>query len=157
MVISYLKIFTFLTKEEIERLEISNNENPHLREAHKALAREIIKDLHGIEEYEKAEKISQVLFSGNLRELSDKELHDAFDKLPKYAITSDMNLVDLLVSASICSSKREAREFVTNNSISVNGEKINDLSFEIKRENAITDNLTVIRKGKKKYFIIEHK
>ncbi len=157
MVISYLKIFTFLSKEEIERLEISNNENPHLREAHKALAREIIKDLHGIEEYEKAEKISQVLFSGNLRELSDKELHDAFDKLPKYAITSDMNLVDLLVSASICSSKREAREFVTNNSISVNGEKINDLSFEIKRENAITDNLTVIRKGKKKYFIIEHK
>ena len=157
MVISYLKIFTFLSKEEIERLEISNNENPHLREAHKALAREIIKDLHGIEEYEKAEKISQVLFSGNLRELSDEELHDAFDKLPKYAITSDMNLVDLLVSASICSSKREAREFVTNNSISVNGEKINDLSFEIKRENAITDNLTVIRKGKKKYFIIEHK
>lgn len=157
MVISYLKIFTFLTKEEIDKLEISNNENPHLREAHKALAREIIKDLHGIEEYEKAEKISQVLFSGNLRELSDKELHDAFDKLPKYAITSDMNLVDLLVSASICSSKREAREFVTNNSISVNGEKINDLSFEIKRENAITDNLTVIRKGKKKYFIIEHK
>ncbi len=157
MVISYLKIFTFLSKEEIERLEISNNENPHLREAHKALAREIIKDLHGIEEYEKAERISQVLFSGNLRELSDKELHDAFDKLPKYAITSDMNLVDLLVSASICSSKREAREFINNNSISVNGEKINDLSFEIKKENAITDNLTVIRKGKKKYFIIEHK
>lgn len=157
MVISYLKIFTFLSKEEIDKLEISNNENPHLREAHKALAREIIKDLHGIEEYEKAEKISQVLFSGNLRELSDKELHDAFDKLPKYAITSDMNLVDLLVSASICSSKREAREFITNNSISVNGEKINDLSFEIKKENAITDNLTVIRKGKKKYFIIEHK
>ncbi len=156
MVIEYLKIFTFLSHEEIESLAKSNEENPHLREAHKALAREIITDLHGKEEYEKAVKISQVLFSGNLKELSQEELNDAFKNMPTYKLDNSRNIVDLLVEANICSSKREAREFVNNNSISINGEKINDLEFIISKDNAITDTMTVIRKGKKKYFIIEH-
>ena len=156
VVIDYLKKLTLLSKEEIEKLEESNNNEPHLRLAHKTLAKEVITDLHGEEEYEKALKISQVLFSGNLKELSQEELKSAFCQMPTFKVENDKNIVDLLVEASICSSKREAREFVNNNSISINGEKINDLDFIIKKENAITDNMTVIRKGKKKYFIIEH-
>ena len=67
-----------------------------------------------------------------------------------------MNIIELLVLTGICSSKREAREFVSNNSISINGDKVNDLDFIIKKENAIVDNYTIIRKGKKKYFVIKH-
>lgn len=156
VVIDHLKKLTLLSREEIEKLEESNFKEPHLRLAHKALAKEVITDLHGIEEYEKALKISEVLFSGNLKELSQEELQNAFCQMPTYKIEKDYNIVDLLVEAAICSSKREAREFVNNNSISINGEKVNDLNFVVTKENALTDNMTVIRKGKKKYFIIEH-
>ena len=88
--------------------------------------------------------------------LSD-ELKEAFCNIPSYELNVDTNIVDLLVNASICSSKREAREFVNNNSISVNGDKVNDLEFVVKKQNAIGDNYTIIRKGKKKYFVICHK
>lgn len=156
IVIDHLKKLTMLTREEIEELEKSNKEEPHLRLAHKALAREIICDVHGKEEYEKVLKISEALFSGNLKELTSDELRAAFDNIPSSEINTDKNIIDLLVEAGICSSKREAREFVSNNSISVNGDKVNDLEFVIKKDNAIVDNFTIIRKGKKKYFVIKH-
>ena len=123
MVISYLKIFTFLTPEEIMQLEKSNQENPHLREAHKALAREIITDLHGKDAYLEAVKISESLFSGNIKELSAKELEDAFKGIEPF-VAKEANLVDFLVEFGICSSKREAREFISNGSISVNGDRV---------------------------------
>ena len=153
MVISYLKIFTFLSVEEINELEKSNKENPHLREAHKALAREIITDLHGSEAYKEAVKISQSLFSGDIKNLTSKEIEMAFKGLDKLVIKEDMNIVDFLVEFNICSSKREAREFVNNNSISINGEKINDLEFVINKSIAIDNKYVVVRRGKKKYFI----
>jgi tyrosyl-tRNA synthetase len=156
IVIDHLKKLTMLTKEEIEELEKSNKEEPHLRLAHKALAREVICDIHGKEEYEKVLKISEALFSGNLKELSSDEIRDAFNNIPSSEVTGDKNIVDLLVETGICSSKREAREFVSNSSISVNGERINDLELVIKKEDAIVDNFTIIRKGKKKYFVIKH-
>ena len=156
IVIDHLKKLTMLSKEEIEELEKSNKEEPHLRLAHKALAREVICDIHGKEEYEKVLKISEALFSGDLKSLTSDELHDAFNNIPSSEVTEDKNIVDLLVETGICSSKREAREFVSNSSISVNGERINDLELVIKRENAIVDNFTIIRKGKKKYFVIKH-
>ena len=130
--------------------------HPEERLAQKTLAREFITDLHGKEEYEKALRISEALFSGNLKTLSSEELHDAFNNIPSCEIDSDKNIIDVLVETSICSSKREAREFVNNNSISINGEKVNDLEFIIKKDNAIVDNYTIIRKGKKKYFVIKH-
>ncbi len=145
-----------LSREEIEELEKSNKEEPHLRLAHKALAKEVLTDIHGKDEYEKALKISEALFSGNLKELSSSELHDAFNNIPSSEIHEDKNIIDVLVETGICSSKREAREFVNNNSISVNGEKVNDLDFIIKKDNAIVDNFTIVRKGKKKYFVIKH-
>ncbi len=153
MVIHYLKVFTFLTKEEIEELERRNNENPHLREAHKALAREIITDLHGSEAYEDAVRISESLFSGDIKSFTEKEIKDAFKGLEPFKINEDVSLVDLLVNCGVCSSKREAREFITNGSISVNGEKITDLEFIITKDVCISSKYIIIRRGKKKYYI----
>ena len=156
IVIDHLKKLTMLSKEEIEELDRSNKEEPHLRLAHKALAREVITDIHGKEEYEKVLKISEALFSGDIKSLSSEELIEAFHNIPSFEINDDKNIVDLLVETGICSSKREAREFVSNNSISINGDRINDLEFIVKKDNAITSDFTIIRKGKKKYFVIKH-
>ncbi len=153
MVVDYLKIFTFLTKEEIEKLEKSNKENPHLREAHKALAREIITDLHGHDAYLEAVKISDSLFSGNIKNLSTNEIEQAFKGLDPFILNDEVSLVDLLVNEKICSSKREAREFISNNSISLNGDKITDLDFVVDKSVAIDGKYIVIRRGKKKYYI----
>ena len=153
MVISYLKIFTFLSVDEINELEKSNKEHPELREAHKALAREIITDLHGEEAYNEALNISKALFSGDIKNFTSNEIEMAFKGLDKLVIDKDMNIVDFLVEFNICSSKREAREFVNNNSISINGEKINDLEFTINKSIAIDNKYVVVRRGKKKYFI----
>lgn len=157
MVIDYLKIYTFLSKEEIEKYEEVNNNEPHLRIAHKKLAEEIITFLHGHEEYDKAVRISEALFKGNIKELTIDELIDASKNMDSYSLNEDIDLVNLLVNANIVSSKREAREFISNNSISINGEKVNDLEFVVKRENALNNEFTIIRKGKKKYFVIRHK
>ena len=153
MVISYLKIFTFLSVEEINELEKSNKEHPELREAHKALARCIITDLHGDNAYKEAVKISESLFSGNIKNLTSKEIEMAFKGLDKIAISEEMNIIEFLVSTGICSSKREAREFVNNNSISINGDRVNDLDFIINKDVAIDNKYVVVRRGKKKYFI----
>lgn len=152
MVISYLKIFTFLTPEEIEELEKSNKENPHLREAHKALAREIITDLHGEDAYLEAVKISESLFSGNIKDLTSKQLEDAFKGIEPF-VAKEENLVAFLVEFGVCSSKREAREFINNGSISVNGDRVTDLEFKVTKNDAIEHKYVVIRRGKKKYFI----
>ncbi len=152
MVISYLKIFTFLSPEEIEELEKSNKENPHLREAHKALAREIITDLHGEEAYLEAVKISESLFSGNIKDLTSKQLEDAFKGIEPF-VAKEENLVDFLVEFGVSSSKREAREFINNGSISVNGDRVTDLEFKVTKNDAIEHKYVVIRRGKKKYFI----
>ncbi len=153
MVIHYLKVFTFLTKEEIEELEKKNNENPHLREAHKALAREIITDLHGEQSYLDAVKISESLFSGDVKSFTEKDINDAFKGLEPFKITEDTLLIDVLVSGGVCSSKREAREFVTNGSISLNGEKVSDLDMMITKESCLYNKYVIIRRGKKKYYI----
>jgi len=156
MVISYLKIFTFLTREEIEELEKSNNENPHLREAHKALAREIITDLHGKEEYEKAVKLSETLFSGNVKNLTSEELEMIFKNMPHTEVKEELNIVDFLVNTNICSSKREAREFINSGSITINEEKITDETVIVSKEKTINNDTFVVRKGKKKYFIVKY-
>ena len=152
-VIEYLKIFTFLTKEEIEELEVKNREYPELREAHKALAREIITDLHGEDSYLEAVNISESLFSGDIKNFTAKDVEVAFKGLTPFTILEDKNIVDLLVEGKICSSKREAREFVSNSSITVNGEKITDLDYMITKDNCIDKKYIVVRRGKKKYFI----
>lgn len=155
IVIDHLKKLTMLSKEEIEALEESNKNEPHLRLAHKALAKEVVCDVHGVDEYEKVLKISEALFSGNIKDLTKEEIKSAFLNIPSYEAENNRNLVDLLVEAGISSSKREAKEFIMSNSISVNGDKVSDLEFIVKAENSIVDNYTIIRKGKKKYYLIK--
>ena len=94
MIIEYLKKLTFLTKQEIEKLEIKHKENPHLREAHKALAREVITDLHGVEEYESAVKISECLFNGKVNELNSDQLESAFKGVPSFSVTLDEKIIE---------------------------------------------------------------
>ena len=153
----YLKVFTFLTPEEIMDIMKQHNEKPEERLAQKTLANEFIKDLRGEDELNKCIHISEALFKGNIKELTKEELEMAINNIPSYEISEDKNIVDLLVESTICSSKREAREFINNNSISINGEKINDLEFIIKKEDALYQEYTIVRKGKKKYYVIIYK
>lgn len=153
MIIDYLKKLTFLTREEIEKLERRHNEHPELREAHKALAKEVITDLHGEEAYLEAVRISEALFNGNIGEFTEEEIKVAFKGLQPFTISEDISLVDLLVNNGICSSKREAREFISNSSISFNGEKITDLDFVISKDKCLAHKYIIVRRGKKKYYL----
>lgn len=153
MVESYLKIFTFLTPNEIMELMEKHNKEPHLRLAQKILASEIIKDLHGEEEMKKAIKISECLFNGNIKELNSSEILDCFKDVPSFEIEKEYSLIDLLVDKNICCSKREAREFLNSGSILINGDKVVDENMNINKEIAIDNKLIVVRRGKKKYYL----
>lgn len=153
MIIDYLKKLTFLSKEEIEDIERRHKEKPELREAHKILAREVITDLHGEEAYLEAVNISEALFSGNIENFTENDIKDAFKGIEPFKIDKDMSLVDLLIYGGICSSKREAREFISNGSISVNGKKVTDLDLVISKDISLCSKYIIIRRGKKKYYI----
>ncbi len=153
MIITYLKRFTFLSKEEIEDIEKKHFENPNLRIAQKALAKEVICDLHGEEEYNKAVYISEKLFEGDIKKIQPKDLIIALKGVPNFTFELGTNIVDLLVNAKICSSKREAREMLSSNAISLNGDIINEDKGNITKEDTLDGNTIVIRKGKKKFFI----
>ena len=150
----YLKVFTFLTKEEIEKVMNEHKECPEKRIAQKTLAKEIITDLHGNEEYEKALKITEALFSGNIKDLTESELKDALSGVQTETINEEVNIVDMLVNTNILSSKREAREFLTNGSISINGERVTDLNMLVNKEKALYNKYIVVRRGKKKYYLV---
>ncbi len=153
-VIDYLKFLTFLSPDEIMNIEESFKKEPEKRLAHKILAREVITFIHGKEAYEEAEKISQTLFSGHIESLTAKEIEEAFKGIPKKEMTGPMNIVDFLVAMGICQSKRESREFVSQGSILVNGQKLTDVTTMITKDMAIENKYVVVRRGKKKYFII---
>lgn len=154
---SYLKIFTFLSPEEIMEVVKKHNEEPHLRLAQKTLAKEIITDLHGKEEYDKAVKISEALFSGNVKDIDTNLIEKVFKDVPNSDMKSDKNIVDLLVDTNICSSKREAREFITTGAISLNGDRITDLDAIITKDNSIDNKYIIVRRGKKKYYLVNIK
>ena len=153
MIIEYLKKLTFLSREEIEKIEKEHLENPHLRTAHKALARCVITDLHGKEEYEKALKISEALFSGKVKSLSKEEILMGFKDVPSFEVKQGTKLIDMLINNNICSSKREAREFLNAGSISINDEKVKDEEMIIDDSIAIDGEILVIKRGKKKNYI----
>lgn len=157
MMDEYLRKYTFLSKEEIEDIMERHNKEPHLRIAQKKLAEEVIKFIHGKESYNSAIKISDALFSGNISSLSEQELKDALSGVPTKEITENANIVDMLVNTNILSSKREAREFITNGSININGEKINNLDYLVNKEKALYNKYIVVRRGKKKYYLIVFK
>ena len=153
MVIDYLKIYTFLSKEEIEEYERKNNEHPELREAHKALAREIITFLHGKEEYEKAVNLADHLFNNKFADLSKKDIEELFGNEDIKEVEANQNILDLLVTLGAASSKREAREFVSNNAVSINGEKITDINTVVNDTMFIENTYIVVKRGKKNNYI----
>ena len=155
-VVKYLKIFTFLTREEIEALEVSVQQEPHLRKAQKALAEEMTRLIHGQEALEAAQRITAALFSGNLKELSAAEMKDAFKDVPTAELPKeDKNIVDVLIEAGVSPSKRQAREDVTNGAISINGEKVQDVAYTVDAKDRLEDAFTIIRRGKKKYHMVK--
>ena len=152
----YLKVFTFLSKEEILSIMEEHLKAPHLRLAQKTLACEMTKIVHDDKALDDAIKISEVLFSGNIKELSLEQVEMCFFGLDSVNVEGDINIVDALITVDAAKSKREAREFINGNSILINGEKVNDLDFVIKKEKAFGNRVTVIRRGKKKYSLINH-
>lgn len=153
MVIDYLKIFTFLSKEEIENIEKIHKERPEERIAHKTLAKEVITFLHGSTEAEKAELMSRALFTEEINKLDSVDILNNFKTLDKVILNEDINLEDLLIKGNISSSKREARELINGNAISLNNVKINDCNYIVSKENAIDNKVYLIKKGKKKYYL----
>lgn len=155
-VINFLKRLTFLSPQEIDALEQSMKEDPGKREAQKMLAQETTRLVHGEDGLQEALLITETLFSGNFESLSVKQLKQALSGAPQSELAEDALLVDVLVNAKICSSKREARELVQGNSIAVNGQKVTDLAAMVCQEQAYGKEVTVIKKGKKNYFVVLH-
>lgn len=149
----YLKVFTFLTKEEIEGLIEEHKKEPHLRKAQKTLAKCIITDIHGPEEYEKALKISTALFTEEIKNLKAKDIIESIKDVPSFKIKDGDKLIDILVNNNVTSSKREAREFLSSNAISINNEKVSDENLIITKDLAIDQQIVLIKKGKKKFYI----
>jgi tyrosyl-tRNA synthetase len=157
-VVKYLKFFTFLEKEEIEALEKAVEEEPHLRKAQKALAEEMTRMIHGEESLQQAIRISAALFSGDIKNLSADEIKQGFKDVPSFTVEEkeEQGLVDLLVAAKISPSKRQAREDVTNGAVSLNGERVSDTAYVLSNADKIDGQFTIIRRGKKKYFMIKY-
>ncbi len=153
IVITYLKMLTFLSKEEIEEIERKHKEQPELRLAQETLAREIITFLHGEEEFNKAKMMSKALFSEDITKLSASDILNNFKDMEQITINEELPLEDLLVNSNICSSKREARELINGNAISLNNKKITDNMYMITRDSAIDNKIYLIKKGKKKYYL----
>lgn len=157
--VKMLKIFTFLSLEEIADIAAKFEEARHERLAQKVLAREVVTLVHGQAAYEQAVKITDTLFGGgDLKALDAKSILSGLKDVPTYQVKSDdnLNIVELLISAGIESSKRQAREDVTNGAIYINGERIQDLDYMLSAADKIDNQLTVIRRGKKKNFILTY-
>lgn len=156
-VIKFLKYFTFLDKEEIDRLEQSKEEAPHLREAQKALAENVTKFIHGEEALNDAIRISKALFSGDLKSLTGKELKEGFIDVPQVSLSSETtNIIEALIETGIATSKRQAREDVNNGAIYINGERQQSVDYELSNDDKIDNEFTIIRRGKKKYFMVNY-
>ncbi len=155
-VIDYLKRLTFLSREEIEELEAQHNEAPEHRIAQKALAREILRDLHGEGAFEEAVRISEQLFAGNVKEIPLHDLLAGLKNVPHFE-TEGGALADVLVGSGVCSSKREAREFISNGALYVNGEPATDPNTVIDAAACMAGKYLVVRRGKKKYYLGELK
>ncbi|MBP2623568.1 tyrosine--tRNA ligase [Streptococcus oricebi] len=156
--IRFLKIFTFLSLEEIEEIRQQFEAAPHERLAQKILAKEVVTLVHGAKAYQGALKITEQLFAGAIKNLSVKELKEGLKGVPNYQVKADdqLNLVDILVTAGVVSSKRQAREDIQNGAIYINGDRIQDLDYSLKDSDKLEGQLTVIRRGKKKYFVLTY-
>ncbi|HEM5292027.1 TPA: tyrosine--tRNA ligase [Streptococcus suis] len=156
--VRFLKIFTFLSLDEIAEIEKQFDAARHERLAQKILAKEVVTLVHGEEAYNQALNITEQLFAGNIKNLSAKELKQGLSNVPNYAVQAEdnLNIVELLVTSGIVNSKRQAREDVQNGAIYVNGERVQDLDYTLSDSDRIDGELTVIRRGKKKYSVLTY-
>lgn len=155
-VIRYLKFFTFLTKEQIDALELKVQTEPHKREAQRVLAEEMTKFVHSEEALIQAQKITEALFSGDIKLLTADEIEQGFKDMPTFHASKEAkNIVDWLVELEIEPSKRQAREDITNGAITMNGEKVTDLDMDVTVANSIGGRFIIIRKGKKSYNLVK--
>ncbi|MFD1927094.1 tyrosine--tRNA ligase [Sporosarcina siberiensis] len=155
-VIKYMKIFTFLDREVIEAYEVTVQGEPHLRKGQIALADEMTRLIHGQDALDQAIRISKALFSGDLKALSVNEMKDAFKDVPTFEMNKEnKNIVDFIVESGVSSSKRQAREDVTNGAISLNGERVTDTAYEVGSADRLEDAFTIVRRGKKSYKMIK--
>ena len=155
-VIKYLKIFTFMNRSEIESLQESVEQEPHLRKAQQALGEEMTRLIHGQDALDQAIRISKALFSGDLKALTAEEMKDAFKDVPTFEMDkADKNIIDFIVEAGVSPSKRQAREDVTNGAISLNGEKVTDTAYEVISTDRLDDSFTIVRRGKKNYKMVK--
>ncbi|MGT2810550.1 tyrosine--tRNA ligase [Streptococcus intermedius] len=156
--VRFLKIFTLLPLDEIEEIGKQFEAAPHERLVQKILAREVVTLVHGEEAYKEALNITEQLFAGNIKNLSVKELKQGLRGVPNYQVKTDdnLNIVEVLVAAGVVNSKRQAREDVQNGAIYVNGERIQDLNYTLTDADKLENELTVIRRGKKKYFVLTY-
>ncbi|OLO40228.1 tyrosine--tRNA ligase [Alkalihalophilus pseudofirmus] len=156
-VIKFIKFFTFLSHSEIEELEKAVETEAHLRIAQRRLAEELTRLVHGEEALQQAIRISDALFSGEIKNLTASEIKQGFKDVPSYTCEDEnMVLVDLLVAANVSSSKRQAREDIQNGAIYINGERNTDVQRQLQVEDRIEDQFTIIRRGKKKYYLIQY-
>ncbi len=157
-VVKFLKYFTFLSQDEIEELEKELQDAPEKRVAHRRLAEEVTKLVHGEEALQQANRISEALFSGNISDLSAKDIEQGFKDVPSFETEEkEIGLIELLVQAKISQSKRQAREDIKNGAVYINGEREQSMDYTIQEKDRIEDKFTVIRRGKKKYFLITYK
>ena len=156
--VRFLKIFTFLSLAEIAKIEKEFDAARHERLAQKILAKEMVTLVHGEEAYHQALNITEQLFAGNIKNLSAAELKQGLSNVPNYAVqaTDDRNIIELLVASGVVNSKRQAREDVQNGAIYVNGERVQNLEYTLSDSDKIDGELTVIRRGKKKYFVLTY-
>ncbi len=154
--VKFLKYFTFLTLDEISQIEKDFVKAPESRIAQKMLSKEVTILVHGNEAYEQAVKISDALFNGNLKELNAAEVKAGFKDVPSYEVqpADDLKLVEILVASDIENSKRQAREDIQNGAIYVNGDRIQDLNYSLSEIDKIENQFIVVRRGKKKYFLL---
>ena len=155
-VVEYLKSFTFLSHDEIRDIETSVKEDPGKRLAQRALAESVTELVHGKEAAEKAERISRALFQGELAELKEDEIEQAFHGVPTHAMGEvESGLIDLLVAASVSSSKRQARQDISSGAIYLNGERCTDLEHMVRKADGLHGRYVVIRRGKSKYTLVQ--
>lgn len=159
----YIKIFTMLSKEEIEAATAAHAEAPHMRTLQKLLAKEITTMVHGEEEYNKAVAASEMLFgnatSEALKSLDEKTFLQVFDGVPTFDVPAGkfpLNIIDLLaVETSVFPSKGECRKMIQANGVSINKEKVADINAQIGEESFIDGKYILAQQGKKKYFLIK--
>ncbi len=150
-VVKYLKFFTFLTQEDIESLAAAVETEPHLRKAQKALAEEMTRLIHGEAALAQAQKITQALFSGDVKELTASEIEQGFKDVPSIEVSKaeDVQLIELLVETKLSPSKRQAREDISNGAVYVNGERQTDLAYSLSEEDKVGGKFTIYEEERK--------